>query len=345
MFEYSMIKVKRDKFGTFHYDFSIMQRYIDLCFKYGINKEIEVFGIINIWVDYEEGYCRVANDYSDAVRLRYLDEQDVCYKYMDNSKDIKTYISAIEQYFVNNDLINIVRVTADEPADAELYKERLEIIRQIAPQFKYKAAIAHAEFIKEFNNVEFDFVPILSCVSNEWNEIQKFRKESTARFLWYVCCQPKYPNNWISSHLLESRFMGYLTEYIGFDGFLRWDYTAWPEHPRQRISYNSPFFAAGDCNFVYPANNGKPLLSLRYKNLKRGIEEYGLIQLLKKNSINADEIIKAIFDKIFIQKDITKYYEKGNEIEDIMSVSHHDFEFARKLLLQSLEIENIGGTT
>ena len=62
LFEYSMIRVRRDRAGEYQYDFSVMQRYIDLCFRYGIKDEIEVFGLCNIWACDDEEYSFMPKD-------------------------------------------------------------------------------------------------------------------------------------------------------------------------------------------------------------------------------------------------------------------------------------------
>lgn len=65
-----------------------MERYIELCFKYGIDKEIEIFGLTNIWILPEDGYGKVAEDFPDAIRICYFDRSDSCYKYIRYSSSI-----------------------------------------------------------------------------------------------------------------------------------------------------------------------------------------------------------------------------------------------------------------
>jgi len=163
LFEYSMIRVEKDRSGLFHYDYSVMERYIKLCFQYGIDREIEVFGLTNIWVIPEEGFGAVAHDYPDAIRIRYLDRSDGCYKYMKSGVEIKEYIRALEQYFIQKGWIDRVLIVADEPADVSLYRQRLDLLKELAPSFRFKTAINHVEFIDAFKDEVQDFVPALQC--------------------------------------------------------------------------------------------------------------------------------------------------------------------------------------
>ncbi|SHF38066.1 protein of unknown function [Caldanaerobius fijiensis DSM 17918] len=337
MFEYSMVKVEKDLNGNFIYDFSAVKRYIELCFKYGIDKEIEVFGLCNIWEDDEFGYGKVATDYPDAIRVRYYDRADSCYKYMRDAKDISAYIKALESFFIENGWIELVRIIADEPSDMELYEKRLEAIKNAAPQFKFKAAINHAEFIKRFKRQISDYVPMLPCVCQEWDSLKEMAGKDIERLLWYVCCWPLYPNTFISSPLLESRLIGLLTAYMNFDGFLRWNYTVWPEKPRERISFRYPEWRAGDTNFVYPGMDGAPILTIRYKNLKRGIEDYELIQMLKGVHPHSDEILSKVWSRIFKFKDIAELApEAGKKPEELYSLDYEDYMAVKEYLLDEI---------
>ncbi len=338
LFEFSMVRVQREAGGRYNYDFSIMQRYIEMCFKYGIDQEIEVFGLVNIWTSPEDGYGSVADDYPDAIRIRYFDTTDGCYKYMKSAEEIKCYIKALEQFFIENKWIDRVRIVADEPSDVKLYRERLNLLKETAPSFKYKTAINHAEFVAEFKDEIHDFVPILPCVCDEWELLKQLKDSIRGRLMWYVCCWPPIPNTFISSPLLESRLIGILTAYMDLDGFLRWNYTVWPERPRERISYRYPNWKAGDTNFVYPGNDGRPLLTLRYKNFKRGIEDFELINMVKKLYLDSCKRLEKIWDRLLYSKDITDFHpSRGKKAEELYSLDYEDYKCVRAMLLELIE--------
>ena len=334
LFEFNMVRIYKN--GDFIYDFSVVERYINLCFKYGIDKEIEVHGLICIWQYASEGFSKIADDYPDAVRIRYFDHADGKYKYMRKKDEIIGYFKAIENYFIKTGLIDKVRIVADEPHDKKLYNEVLKILKEHTPSFRYKAAINHTDFIEESRDKLDDYVPYLPAVAKEWDQIKAMRGKIKGRLLWYVCCEPIYPNTFIASPLVESRLIGYITALINFDGFLRWNYTVWPGDPRKRISYNYPLWFAGDTNFVYPSSNGRPLLTLRYKALKRGIEEFELITMLRKKRDDSDEILREVWNSIFRTTDITRFYDTGAKPETIYSLDHEDYEKARNILLSAL---------
>ena len=281
LFEYSMVRVRKDASGEFRYDYSILDRYVDLCERHGIKDEIEVFGLINIW-QFSEGGFAGAVDYIDDIRVRYYDEASGSYAFLREGNEIEAYIKALEEHFANRGWLERVRVVADEPADLELYQRRLENLRRIAPSFKFKAAINHKEMLLSPPPNLSDFVPFLYLLWDNWDDLGELRKLVPGRFLWYVCCGPEWPNTFLRSPLIESRLIPVLTFFMGCNGFLRWNYTVWPEKPRERLSFRAPFWPAGDTNFVYPGNFGGPLLSLRYKLLLKGIQDFELLWMVKQ---------------------------------------------------------------
>ena len=329
LFEYSIVHVKKDKKGSFVYDFSDMQRYIDIGRECGICDEISLYGLINIWGNDEAGFNKLAPDYPDGIRLRYFDEASGEYRYAHSAKEIDEYIKALEQYFVSTGQIDIVRVAADEPGDVDAFRKSLSHLASVAPAFKYKAAINHASFIGEFGKEIYDFAPHIGCLSKEYAKIAEYKRKMTGkRFIWYVCCGPEYPNTFIASPLTESYFIGVITSYFKLDGFLRWDYTVWSEDPRKDVNIKE--WPAGDSNFVYPGYDGRPLLSLRYYALMRGIRIFELLEAYR-NKCGEDKYNAAV-EKVVRMKDIGNYFVENADGERslippdaIMSPDHRDY--------------------
>lgn len=340
LFEYSMLKVKKNRSGEYIIDFSVLERYIMLCFKYGISDEIEVHGLLHIWTSSCDGYGNLIDDYPDAIRVRYYDEADKCYKYMRSGKEIREYIRSIETFFIRKGWIDKVRITADEPGDMPLYQKCISELKQAAPLMKVKIIIGHRAFLDHldyYREENMDLVVLFDIACEKWEAVAEGRKKLNGQLSFYVCCSPDKPNTFISSPLLECRLMGILAAFMEFDGFVRWNYTVWPEKPRERISYKYPVWKAGDTNFVYPSNNGRPLLTLRYKNLKRGIEDFELIRRVKMSCPDNKELLGRIKDTIFRCRDWTQYPPgKKKNAEELYSLDYNDYRVARRMLLKAL---------
>lgn len=336
LYEYSMAKVFRDARGDFRYDFSAMKKYIDLCARQGGFDEIEVFGLMNVWRDENAGFGSPAPEYPDAVRIRYQNA-DGGYAYMNEARQIDQYIKALEQFFISEGLIRKVRIAADEPADVEAFRKSLNRIRKNAPLFRYKAIINHTDFIGEFGNEIDDFVLGISCMCSSYPELKKYMKDPDDRkYSWYVCCGPEYPNTFLKSRLIEAQYFGILTSFLGLDGFLRWNYTVWPNRPRVDIRYTP--FPTGDLNFVYPAGDMGVLKSLRWKALRRGIIDAELLSALKARGKGG--VAEEVYDRILREKDVSKFFREDGSpakpADSLFSQDPADYSEVRERMLDTL---------
>lgn len=310
MFEYSIIPITKKADGSFVYDYSIMQRYIDLCRRYGISGDIEVFGLVNIWMP--ENKVRlfphtVENYPENAIKLRYFDEQNQSFRYIRDGEQVKDYISSLYNYFVSTDQLSSLRIAADEPADIEKYRESMDMIKELCPDARCECAINHAEFIEEFSDVIDCFVPYLRCTVKEYDKLMEYKNKLTGKkFLWYVCCGKASPNTFIYSKPIESRAIGLTTSYLKLDGFLRWAFNIWPDDPRNEIRFSA--FECGDAHFIYPAMNGKLLYTIRYKNLQRGIGDYQLINKVEKKY--GRKKVDELLSKMFRLDSVHSYYNR-----------------------------------
>ena len=122
LYQYSIIGITKKLDGTFSFDYSKMQRYIDMCTKAGMTGDIEIFGIVNVWQ--KNAVKDLCPDYPEKnIVLRYMDESDGRMKYINKAEDVIVFVKALEQYFIQTGQIGRVRIAADEPRDIERYRE------------------------------------------------------------------------------------------------------------------------------------------------------------------------------------------------------------------------------
>lgn len=339
LYEYSMIPVTRKVDGTYHYDYTIMQRYIDMCTEAGICGDIEIFGIVNVWIlnkDLPESLC---SEYPESIKIRYFDEADGCLKYVRDAEVLKDYVRSLERYFLDTNQISRVRIAADEPADVEKYKKSLALLNELAPNFRCKCAINHAEFIEQFHDRIDDFTPYIRCLVTEYERLMQCRKDYPGkRFLWYICCFGASPNNFLRTHLLENRMTGILTSVLRMEGFLRWNYCVWTDDPRKDIRYS--YYEAGDTNFVYPGRNGKVLLSLRYKNLRRGITDFEMLEQIR--ATKGDDVVNTLLQKVMRTNNIKDFWapdsvtQELKASEELFSLNFADYNEMKAEMLRLL---------
>lgn len=319
LFEYSMIRVQETRDG-FTYDYSVMDRYIELCFQYGIDRDIEVFGLIGSWIKPEFGYANYTQ-MPEVIRIRYQG-LDGRYRYMKKADHIRSYIRALHDHFAEKGWLDKVLIVADEPSDHEALRSTLSAMNSIAPGFRYKAAFIHKKFYDEFKDIISDFcieIIGISWAFEDWKQI--LTEDRDHKFSYYVCCYPKHPNTLLSNDLLEARYIPALAHYYGLSGFLRWNYTVWPEDPRRDIRY--PRWPAGDTNFVYPAADATPELSLRYMALRRGSEDFEILEQLRKKG--REDLVQKFYDLVISDPVIPNFYD-----DDKSKVPFHAMSAARQ---------------
>lgn len=335
LFEYSMIRTQRNSDKTYTYDYSVLDRYIELCFQCGICKKIDVFGLLGNWVSVNDGFCNFT-DTPEAIRIRYR-TPDGSFKYMKKGSDIENYIKSLYSHFQEKGWLDKVRIVADEPGDPEKLAKSIRMIRHLCPNFKYKAAVNSKSLFDQFANDIDDFCIILTglTVSAEvWKQI--FQEDKRHCFTCYVCCTPEHPNTFLSSSLLETRYLAVLADYFGLAGFLYWGYTAWPNDPCKDIRYSS--FPAGDTNFVYPGGDMQPLLTLRYMALRRAIEDYELLRMLRKTQHS--ELVEEVQGMILTNRQLDLFFDDDIpriSFEEMSTAKYKDYEKMRAKIYCALE--------
>ena len=176
----------------------------------------------------------------------------------------------------------------------------------------------------------------LTLAADEWKPI--FKEDKKHSFTCYVCCFPQYPNTYLSSNLLETRYLAILAEYFNLAGFLRWNYTVWPDDPRRDIRYSS--FPAGDLNFVYPAADMKPLLSLRYMALRRAIEDFELLKMLRK--VGHAQVCEEVHRMILTSRLFSQFYDEDKlrfSFEEMSTATSKNYEAMREKVYAALKAE------
>jgi len=330
LFEYSTVGITKTA-KDWQYDYSVMDRLVEMADAHGIAREIEIFGLINIWQSPAWGYGQ-PSDYPDGVRLRYLDEATGGYAYMTDGQDVRAYMRALEAHFAEKGWLDRIRLAADEPGDLEAFRRSINALDEAMPRCKKKAALNHVEFVEEYADRIADYVPSIGVMSKKYDALKRIRPMIAGRLCWYLCCGPDHPNTFLKSPLIESRLMGIITGFLGYDGFLRWAYCCWPRHPRQSASMDYPFWSAGDFGFVYPNGNGDIIKSLRWFSLKRGMDDETLIRTAREKGVE----LEPIFAKIFSEQD-PRIWEFELPEPRFYSLNPADYDAFRRALLTALD--------
>lgn len=342
LFEHAIVDVTRDETGQLRFEFGKMDRLLDLAAKHGMDKEIEIFGLLNIWVDEAFGFGKVAPDAPDAIRVRCHDQRTGAITYLRKADELRAFISALHDHLRERGVLDRVRITADEPSDLAVFNARLAFVRAAAPGFKYKVAIDHFEFMEDAPDDVVDAVPVLPLACRDpalTAELTERLHAKGGRMLWYVCCWPPIPNTFIHSPLVEGQLHGWMTFYLKLDGFLRWAFCLWPAEPWKRVSWRAPDWSAGDMFFVLPGKDGAPVETLRYEALRAAAQDYELLKLAERvlGTSEAETVFGKAFACILRADSIRDFAGVASAAaEDLYSLDPRDYQAARRLVLEAI---------
>jgi hypothetical protein len=313
--------------------------------KHGVNQEIDVFGLLHVWQDEDFGFTKIAPDSPDAMRVRCYNESTNTFTYLRTAAELRKYLQAVRDWFQAKGLLSLVRVTADEPADLEMFKQYLAFVKEAVPEFRYKVYINHMEFIQDPPEGVINAVPMLNLACQNpplTAHLAETLHVSGGRYAYYIWTQPPRPNTLLHSPLVESQLIGWLTHYLKLDGFERWGFCLWPADPWHRISWRAPIFAAGEMNFVMPGNDGRPVDTLRYEALRAGIQDYELLQLVQRElGPQAQDVINQAFDHILRAKSMAEFaHVATTPAEALYSLDPADYQKAKSILLNALAKRN-----
>lgn len=311
LFEYNMIRVIKDNSGKFIYDYSNMDRYIEIAISVGMDREIDIFGLSGVW---EAGMGSPVKDYLEPLKITYYDESDNKLKYMKNEKEVNQYIQSLINHLDEKDWLKMTKIMSDHPNENRVFEEKKEYLEKIVypKKLNYKSAIYLKDII-EAHYKKLDEISVCSAallqLGNKIEDIKKFLNEKKGHATWYVCWFPERPNNFIETPLLDNRLIGWFTYLFGMDGFLRWDFALWTKDPWKKVRFKYPYWKAGDMFFVYPGKNMKPLRSLRWENLRYGIQDFQLFKKLEEKGFERERILEEFIHPLLGK--ITDYKVKN----------------------------------
>lgn len=295
LYEYNIIDVTKED-GNYKFDYTKLDRYIDLCMKLGIDKEINIFGILGNWHGYDFG--SPIQGYPDPIRIRYYDIDRGVYDYIRDKDTLSDYISNLFDHLNELGLIDITYVIGDEPGNIDkfnLYSSFLE--NSTHHPIKYKYALHSTEFIENYDkDLESFSINVFNLASYcKDGQITGKIGENSHKMTWYSCCFPQTFNIFIKSPLIESMLTGFYTYIWNMKGMLRWAYGLYVEDPISNIRYKPNKWPAGDMLYVYPNKDKSPLSSLREKNTLYGVQDFNIFKKLEGKIPNLYDRIRNDF--------------------------------------------------
>lgn len=275
----SMINWTKRTDGTWNYDYTVFDQYVELAMECGIKGQISCYSMVPI-----------------SNKFTWFDEKTSQIVVQEAFPGTETYENIWSEFLADfrshlrvKGWLDLTAIGLDEREEEEMTK-LFGFLKKTAPEFK----IAMAGFYyKDINPSIYDFssnwrhTPILA------GDVIESRKKSGLKTTYYVACMIPKPNNFTFSPPSESCYEGWYASAMGFDGFLRWASNSWPENPVVDSRYTR--WPSGDTFLVYPG----ALSSIRFERMREGIQDYEKIRILRKElSENASDEAKAELKKL-----------------------------------------------
>lgn len=257
----SMVTKIRRIDGTWLYDYTIFDRWVEFMFSLGIDRQINCYSMIP-W----------------ALQFDYIDQatsSPATFQAAPGSEEYNEYWGAFIADFARHlkakGWFEKTMIAMDE-RPLESMQAVLGLIRKVEPAFKISLAGNYHE------PVIYDIVDFSETFSGkqEFPESAKTkRKELGLTTTFYTCCAEAHPNMFVISNPDEAAWLGWFAQAEGYDGYLRWAYNSWTLDPLTDARFRT--WPAGDCFVVYPGGRG----SVRFSKLVEGIQNFEKVRILR----------------------------------------------------------------
>jgi hypothetical protein len=296
-----MILWTKNAAGTWSYDYTIFDKWVQFMMDLGVNKMINCYSVI----PWKSGI-----HYKDASTGEMVDV-----KIIPGTKvfeEIWTpFFADFKKHIETKGWLAITNVAMDERGPEEM-KAAMDVLRKIAPDFGISLADNHKSY-KQYPYIKDISVSVDAKVDN--TDIQ-FRREKGLTTTYYVCCSDKFPNMFTCSELPEAVYAAWYCTAAGYDGFLRWAYNSWVENPLTDSRFVT--WPAGDTYIVYPEARS----SMRFERLVEGIQDAEKIRVLRKEFENNPEKLKILEDEVAKFNTITPgdlYVDRINQAKNVLN--------------------------
>lgn len=273
---HSMIGRTRAADGSWSFDYSLFDEYVEFGRRCGLGPQIHCYsilpwGYVVSWTDGPSG---------DLIRRPVLPGTPEFEDYWG------PFLADFQAHLEARGWLEDTVIAMDERGADEL-RAAGAVLEKYAPRLKSGMAGNHAP--SHFRGLHFDvYSQIISLIDPPFLAETRQRQADGLLTTFYVCTHPRRPNSFTFSPTSEQRWLGYYAAAHHFDGFLRWAFTNWPRDPLFDTSFGN--WPAGDTFLLYPGGRS----SVRWEMLRDGIEEAEKIRLLREGGAEVGELEQVL---------------------------------------------------
>ena len=268
----SMIAKTKHIDGSWSYDYSVFDKWIEFAFTCGDFDQIDCYTIVP-W-----GYT-----------FEYFDLATSTLKNVDCKPGEKAYEDILLPFLTDfakhlhaKGWFDMTCIAMDERPMDQL-KEARKLVKRADPGFRIAGAVNYSpEVVDIMYDISFGY-EYSGCPE----EVLVQRHADNLVSTIYTCCGPVHPNTFTFSPLAESEFIGISAAARNFSGYLRWALNSWPENPCKDSRFGH--WVSGDTYLLYPEGS-----SARFERFIEGAQDYEKIRILREQ---ADPKTRALLEK------------------------------------------------
>ncbi len=257
----SMVTKIRRIDGTWLYDYTVFDRWVEFMFSLGIDRQINCYSMIP-WALEFDFYDQATSSNATVQATPGSAEYNEYWG---------SFIADFARHLKSKGWFEKTMIAMDE-RPLESMQAVLSLIRKVEPDFKISLAGSYHE------PVIYDIADFCESFSGkkEFPEsVKAKRKELGLTTTFYTCCAEAHPNLFVISDPDEAVWLGWFAQAENYDGYLRWAYNSWTLDPLTDTRFRT--WPAGDCFVVYPGGRG----SVHFAKLTEGIQDFEKVRILR----------------------------------------------------------------
>lgn len=256
----TFIKWSKKKDGSWSYDYSVFDRYIEFVMSCGIDRRINCYSMVTwdlYFIYFDESKGDTVSVYAKPGSQAYNDLWEPMIRDFTNHLKTKGWFEKTTIAMDERDMQSMLAVMA--------------LLKKTDP--RWKTALA-GNYHREIAMDIYDYCIIIHGKFDE--DILKARIAAGMPTTYYTACGENRPNAFTFSPPAENVWIGWYAAAEGYTGYLRWAYNNWTEDVLHDTRYKT--WPAGDCYQIYPG----PRTSIRFEKLIEGIQDFEKLRILKE---------------------------------------------------------------
>lgn len=257
----SMIVKSKHLDGSWTYDYSVFDKWIEFAFTCGDFDQIDCYTIVP-W-----GYTFEYFDLATAT-VKNVDCKPGEQAYEDI---LLPFLTDFAKHLRAKGWFYMTCIAMDERPMDQLMAAR-KLVRKADPEYRIAGAVNYSP---EVVDIMYD-ISLGYAYSELPQEVILQRNADGLQTTIYTCCGPERPNTFTFSPLAESEFLGISAAARHFTGYLRWALNSWPEDPCKDSRFGH--WVSGDTYLLYPEGS-----SMRFERFIEGVQDYEKIRIIRES--------------------------------------------------------------